>query len=57
LQEKVILTPAKLREFPQGRAVVFASGTAILTHPVLWWDGPHAAAVRTGPRRGQGTAA
>lgn len=47
VQERAILTPAELRELPQGRAVVFASGTpAILTHPVPWWDGPHAAAIR-----------
>lgn len=47
VQDKVILTPAELRELPQGRAVVFASGTpAILTHPVPWWEGPHAAAIR-----------
>ena len=47
VQEHAILTPAELRELPQGRAVLFASGTpAILTHPVPWWDGPHADAIR-----------
>lgn len=49
VQERAILTPAELRELPQGRAVVFASGTpAVLTHPVPWWEGPHAAAIRAG---------
>jgi len=47
VQRETILTPAELRELPQGRAVVFASGTpAILTHPVPWWEGPHAGAIR-----------
>lgn len=47
VQERAILTPAELRELPQGRAVLFASGTpAVLTHPVPWWEGPHAAAIR-----------
>ncbi len=47
VQDRVILTPAELRELPQGRAVVFASGTpAVLTHPVPWWEGPHAATIR-----------
>ena len=47
VQEKLILTEAELRELPKGRAVVFASGTpAILTHPVPWWEGPHAEAIR-----------
>ena len=48
-QERPILTPAELRELPQGRAVVFASGTpAVLIHPVPWWEGPHAATIRAG---------
>ncbi|WP_425349248.1 TraM recognition domain-containing protein [Friedmanniella luteola] len=39
-QDKPILTPAELRELPQGRAVVFASGTpAVLTHPIPWREG------------------
>ena len=47
-QDKPILTPAELRELPQGRAVVFASGTpAILTHPIPWWEGPHATTIHT----------
>ena len=49
VSEKTILTVAELRELPQGRAVVFASGTpAVLTHPVPWWEGPHAAAIKAG---------
>jgi type IV secretory pathway TraG/TraD family ATPase VirD4 len=48
VQERSILTPAELREMPQGRAVLFASGTpAVLTHPVRWWEGPHAQAIKT----------
>ena len=47
-QDKPILTPAELRELPQGRAVVFASGTpAVLTHPIPWWEGPHATTIQT----------
>jgi len=47
-QDKPILTPAELRELPQGRAVVFASGTpAVLTHPIPWWEGPHATTIHT----------
>jgi type IV secretory pathway TraG/TraD family ATPase VirD4 len=47
VQERPILTPAELRELPQGRAVVFASGTpAILTQPVPWWQGQHADEIR-----------
>jgi type IV secretory pathway TraG/TraD family ATPase VirD4 len=47
VRERVVLTPAELRELSPGRAVVFASGTpAFLTRPVPWWDGPHAAAIR-----------
>lgn len=47
VQDKVILTPAELRELPRGRAVLFASGTpAILTHPVPWWEGPHATTIQ-----------
>jgi type IV secretory pathway TraG/TraD family ATPase VirD4 len=46
VQRETILTPAELRELPQGRAVLFASGTpAILTHPVPWWEGPHATTI------------
>ena len=49
VQERSILTPAELREMPQGRAVLFASGTpAVLTHPVPWWEGPHAEAIKAG---------
>jgi len=46
-QREPILTPAELRELPMGRAVLFPSGTpAVLTRPVPWWDGPHAAEVQ-----------
>lgn len=38
IQERVILTPAELRELPAGRAVVFPSGTpATLVQPVPWF--------------------
>ena len=61
VQEHTILSPAELRELPQGRAVLFASGTpAVLTHPVPWWEGPHAEAIKaslaTGQATGQATA-
>ena len=43
VQDQIILTPAELRELPQGRAVVFASGTpAVLTVPQQWFRGPKA---------------
>ena len=43
VQDQVILSPAELRELPQGRAVVFASGTpAVLTEPQQWFNGPQA---------------
>lgn len=47
VQDQVILTPAELRELPQGRAVVFASGTpAVLTEPRQWFNSPHADQIR-----------
>lgn len=47
LQDKIILTPAELRELPPGRAVMFASGTpAVLIQPQPWWAGPHAEQIR-----------
>jgi type IV secretory pathway TraG/TraD family ATPase VirD4 len=52
--ERTILTPAELRELPQGRAVLFASGTpAALLEPLPWWRGPHAEAIRTALGPGQ----
>lgn len=48
VQDQVILSPAELRELPQGRAVVFASGTpAVLTQPQQWFNGPKAQQIRT----------
>ncbi len=45
-QERVILTIGELRELPQGRAVVFASGTpATLVEPQPWFTGPDAEAI------------
>lgn len=43
VHDKVILTPAQLRELPQGRAVVFASSTpAVLIEPQPWFRGKDA---------------
>ncbi len=55
-QERVILTIGDLRELPQGRAIVFASGTpATLIEPQPWYTSPHAETItnslhRYGPR-------
>jgi type IV secretory pathway TraG/TraD family ATPase VirD4 len=52
VQERVILTPAELRELPPGRAVVFASGTpAVLVEPVPWFRDPQLARQVAGAAR------
>jgi type IV secretory pathway TraG/TraD family ATPase VirD4 len=47
VQERTILTIGELRELPQGRAVVFASGTpAVLIEPQPWFTGEHSGVIR-----------